>query len=97
MIKLQVITDLTKETADGPLYRRDQVVEADIAALGRMPQGMTSGASSVAFIAKLREPLRKEDGTYITHIWAETSLAIFQTADAAFRGAEQRQRTGSDS
>ncbi len=60
-----------------------KVLNGTVIRVGRLPHGMVSGASSVAVLITL------DDGRQVI---GEISLAHFDMAAAAFRGAEQRVR-----
>lgn len=87
MPALQILTNLD---TDRPPLVLAQLAEAECVTIGRLPAGMQSGQSSVAVYAKLREPFILADGRTITHVFCETSLALFSAANAAFDGAERR-------
>lgn len=93
MTILQITTDAENDRVwwqKGVPSERQQIAEGDITHMGRMLRGMESGANSVAMFVKLREPLKDGKGNVITHVFAETSMALFATASGAFQGAQER-------
>lgn len=79
MPNMNIVMDGDGALADIP---RDKIIHVrNIEMMTRLPGGMASGASSVGILIAL------PDGRYV---FAETSLAILNTAVHAFTGADQR-------
>jgi hypothetical protein len=83
MISINILTNADQTP---PLQGKDPAKCVHIkegVTIARMPRGMASGASSVSITCNL------PDGK---HLLLEMSLALFEGAAAAFRGAEQRDK-----
>lgn len=87
MPALIILADLDRQRPEIP---REQLTDGEIAILARLRGGTQSGKSTVAAYVMPREPLFRADGTQVTHILAETTLALFNGAHAVFSGAERR-------
>lgn len=72
MAQVKIVMDLTEKPLSE--LQGKTIRSGHVAVLGGMPQGMESGAASVAVVIPL------EDGTVV---FAETSLALLQAATKA--------------
>jgi len=88
MPELIILADLRRGSNYHTTLKREEMTDAFISCLGRLPHGMQSGNSSIAVYATLKEPLVLKDGRVIKTVFCETSLKLFFQAMPVFVAAE---------